>query len=77
MADDQPFFAPNRPPAPARTPLLTEHLWAIRRNGRQYGQYDGELLDHGTWGVEFQVLYELESFYGAAMADARAGARRG
>jgi hypothetical protein len=56
MSDDQPFFAPNRPPAPPRTPRPTEHLWAIRRNGRQY---DGELLNHGTWGVEFQVLYEL------------------
>jgi hypothetical protein len=61
MSDDQqPFFAPNRRPPPARGPRATEHLWAIRRNGRQY---DGELLDHGTWGVEFQVLDEREWYY--------------
>jgi hypothetical protein len=51
---DEPFFAPGRTPAPPRVPRPTEHLWAIRRNSRQY---DGEPLDHGTWGVEFQVLY--------------------
>jgi hypothetical protein len=61
MSDQQPFYAPNRLPPPARTPRLTEHLWALRKDGRQY---DGELLDHGTWGVEFQVRYELSWFYG-------------
>jgi hypothetical protein len=55
MSDDpQPFYSPNRTPPPARTPRPTEHLWAIRRDGRQY---NGE-------GVEFQVLCELSWFYG-------------
>lgn len=61
MSDDQPYYAPNRKPEPARQPKPTEHLWAIRKDGRQY---DGELRDHGTWGVEFQVLCDLEWFYG-------------
>ena len=60
MSNDQSFFALGRTPPAARTPRPTEHLWAIL-DGRQY---DGELLDHGTWGVEFQVLYELAWFYG-------------
>ena len=58
---DQPYYAPNRTPDAPRQPRPTEHLWAIRLDGRQY---DGELIDHGIWGVEFQVLYELEWFYG-------------
>lgn len=61
MSDDQPFTAPNRKPAPPRQPRPAEHLWAIRKDGRQY---DAELRDHGKWGVEFQVFRELEFLYG-------------
>lgn len=61
MSDDQPFYVPNRPPAPPRQPRPTEHLWAIRKDGRQY---DCELLDHGTQGIEVQVLCDLDWFYG-------------
>ena len=60
MMRDQPFYVPGRmvSPAPARS---AEHLWANRKDVRQY---DGELRDHGTWGVEFQGLRELEFVYG-------------
>ena len=61
MSDEQPFTAPNRKPPPPRPPRPTEHLWAIRQDGRQY---DGELLDHGEWGVEFLVRCDREWFYG-------------
>lgn len=61
MSDDQPFTAPNRKPPPPRRPRQTEHLWAIRRGDRQF---DCELLDHGTHGVEMQVLRDREWFYG-------------
>ena len=60
---EQPYYAPNRQPDAPRTKRQTEHLWAIRLDGRQY---DGELLDHGTWGVEFQVLYDWSGSTGAA-----------
>lgn len=62
MSDDGPFYAPNRKsPTPPRQPRPTEHLWAIRRGGRQF---DCELLDHGPFGVEVRILRELEWFYG-------------
>jgi len=61
VSDEQPFYVPNRPPAPAREPRPTEHLWTIRKDGRQF---DCELLDHATWGVEVQVLRDREWFYG-------------
>ena len=60
MSDVQSFYAPNRPAATVPTPRPREHLWAIRRNSRQY---DCELLDHGTWGIQVQVLGNLEWFY--------------
>ena len=60
MTDDA-IDTPNRPSPPARQPGSTEHLWAIRRGGRQF---DCELLDHGTYGVEVRCLRDLEWFYG-------------
>src|ERR1700686_1498388 len=53
---DQPFYTPNRTVAP-RQPRVGEHLWAIRKDGRQL---DCELRDHGEWGVEMQVYRERE-----------------
>jgi hypothetical protein len=61
MSDEQPFYAPSRKPAPPRQPRPTEHLWAIRKDSHQY---DCELLDHGTHGIEVQVLRDLERFDG-------------
>ena len=43
---DEPFYAPNRTTAP-RQRQPGEHLWAVRKDGRQL---DCELRDHGTWG---------------------------
>jgi hypothetical protein len=58
---DQPFYAPNRKPAPPRQPQPGEHLWAIRKDGQQL---DCELPDHGERGVEVQVYREREFLYG-------------
>lgn len=38
-----------------------EHLWAVRKDGRQL---DCELRDHGAWGMEVQVYREREFLYG-------------
>jgi hypothetical protein len=61
---DEPFYAPNRKIAP-RQPRVGEHLWAIRKDGRQL---DCELRDHGEWGVEVQVYREREFLYGRRWA---------
>ena len=61
MSEDQPFYAPNRVATQTRTTRPREHLWAIRRTGRQY---DCEVIDHGTWGIEVRMLRDLEWFYG-------------
>jgi hypothetical protein len=62
--NDEPFYAPNRATAP-RQRQPGEHLWAIRKEGRQL---DCELRDHGTWGVEVQVYREGEFLYGRRWA---------
>jgi hypothetical protein len=46
-----PFYGPDHTPAP-RPRQPNEHLWAIRKDGRQL---DCELRDHGEWGVEVRV----------------------
>ena len=61
MSDERPFYAPNLPPAPPRQPRPTEHLWAIRKEDRQF---DCDLLNHGKHGVEVRMLRDLEWFYG-------------
>ena len=61
---DQPFYAPNHTPAP-RQPRAGEHLWAVRKDGRQI---DCELCDHGAWGVEMQIYRDLEFRYGRRWA---------
>ena len=42
-----------------------EHLWAVRKDGRQI---DCELYDRGVWGVEVQIYRELEFRYGRRWA---------
>jgi hypothetical protein len=49
---DQPFYAPNRLTAP-RQPRVGEHLWAIRKDGRQL---DCEVRDYREWGVESKSI---------------------
>src|SRR6202521_3697534 len=61
---DEPFYAPNRTTAP-RQRQPGEHLWAVRKDGRQL---DCELRDHGPWGVEVQVYREREFLYGRRWA---------
>ena len=61
---DEPFYAPNRTTAP-RQRQPSEHLWAVRKDGRQL---DCELRDHGEWGVEVQVYREREFLYGRRWA---------
>jgi hypothetical protein len=59
-----PFYAPDHKPAP-RQRQPGEHLWAIRKDGRQL---DGELRDHGQWGVEVQIYRDCEFLYGRRWA---------
>jgi hypothetical protein len=65
---DGPFYAPNHTTAP-RQRQPSEHLWAVRKDGRQL---DCQLRDHGAWGVEVQAYRECELLYGRR--DPRAGA---
>ena len=58
---DEAFYAPEKKAPPARQPRPGEPLWSLRKNGRQY---DCELRDHGTWGIEVQVYYEREFRFG-------------
>jgi hypothetical protein len=62
--NDEPFYAPNRTTA-SRQRQPGEHLWAVRKDGRQL---DCELRDHGAWGVEVQVYREGEFLYGRRWA---------
>ena len=58
---NEPFYSPNHRPA-RRQAQPGEHLWAIRKkDGRQI---DCELRDHGSYGVELQLLRDLAWFYG-------------
>ena len=61
---DLAFYAPNRTTAPPQ-PWAGEHLWTVRKDGRQI---DCELCDHGAWGVEMQIYRELEFRYGRRWA---------
>jgi hypothetical protein len=56
---DPPFYAPNRSIA-SRQPRAGEHLWTIRKDGRQLAW---ELRDEGEAGVEVQVYREGELLY--------------
>jgi hypothetical protein len=47
----------NAPPPPPRKPSPTEHVWSMRKNGKQV---DAEPLGHGEWGWECQFLYNGE-----------------
>jgi hypothetical protein len=58
------FYTPNHTPAP-RHRQPSEHLWAVRKDGRQL---DCELRDHGEWCVEVQVYREREFLYGRRWA---------
>jgi hypothetical protein len=64
---DQPFYAPNRKIA-LRQPRVGEHLWAIRKDGRQLVC---ELRDDGDWGVERQVYRDQEFLYSRRRATCR------
>jgi hypothetical protein len=68
---DQPFYASNRQVAP-RQPRVGEHLWAIRKDGRQL---DCELRDDGEAGVEVLMSRDGEPALWPAPCYARAGAR--
>jgi hypothetical protein len=61
---DQPFYAPNRTNA-LRQPRVGEHLWAIRKDGRQIVC---ELRDDGAAGFEVQVSRDREFLYGRRFA---------
>jgi hypothetical protein len=78
MSDDLPFYAPNKPPRPAREPNRGEHLWSLLNDNVRY---DVELRDDYARGAgtELQLFRDDEFIYGrryvtrdAAIAEADA-----
>lgn len=62
MADDLPFYAPFRPPAPPRQPKPGERLFEFLRG---HDRFRCELRDHGeTYGVEAQFYQNEELLIG-------------
>ena len=51
----------NAPPPPPRKPRPAEHVWSMRKNGKQV---DAELRGHGEYGWECQFLHDREVVYG-------------
>ena len=61
MIDDD-WYKPHRPPAPPQQPKPGEHVWSLRKNGKQV---DCELRFHGeSYGSECQCLHDGELAYG-------------
>jgi hypothetical protein len=54
---DQPFDAPNRPPAPPRQPKPGERLFEFLRG---HDRFLCELRDHGAYGIEAQFFQNEE-----------------
>jgi hypothetical protein len=52
MSDELPFYAPNKPPAPARTPKPGLEVWRLRKDDRVM---TCELRDDGQTGAGFDV----------------------
>jgi len=52
MTDEQPFYAPDKRPAPARTPKPGEEVWRLRRDDHLL---TCELRDQGRVGAGFDV----------------------
>jgi hypothetical protein len=62
VVSDEPFYSPNRQPDPPRQLKSGEHVWSLRKNGRQV---DCELRFHGeSYGWECQCLYNGDLGYG-------------
>jgi hypothetical protein len=59
MADDA-FYSPTYRP-PQIQPRVGDHLWSLRKAGRQV---DCRLLIHGEYGVEVQLLRNGEFYAG-------------
>jgi len=57
MSDDQPFYAPDRKPAPPRQPKPAELLWTLVK-GTESRRV--ELRDHGSIGAELQIYVNGE-----------------
>ena len=80
LADDD-WYKPNPAPRPTRQPVPGEHLWSLRKNGKQI---DCELRFHGeSYGWECQCLHDGELAYGqrfglreGAVAEAEARRQR-
>jgi hypothetical protein len=76
MADEQPFYAPDKRPAPTRQPKPGEHIWTYTRGTDSRRT---ELRDFGKAGAELQILVNGEfvsgrryEARGLALADAEA-----
>lgn len=58
---DVPFYAPNQPPTPPRTPTPGRHQWSLWKDG---ARTDCELRIHGEHGVEVQLLRDGTLYMG-------------
>jgi hypothetical protein len=58
---DEPFYAPNRPPAPPRQPQPGERLFEFKRG---HDRFLCELRDHGAYGIEAQFFQNEEFLWG-------------
>ena len=60
MSDD-PFYAPNAKPLPARVSRPGEPLWSVGKDGVTW---EAELRYHSEFGVEAQILRQGELVIG-------------
>ena len=58
---DEPFYTPGLKPPPPKPPKPREGLWQLRTG---HVTWSCELLDHGAYGVEAQILRDGEFVIG-------------
>jgi hypothetical protein len=62
MADDLPFYSPDRKPTlTKRQPAPHENLWTVCKD---HQTWSCELLSHGDWGTEAQISIDGDLLIG-------------
>jgi len=64
--NDEPFYRPNRKPAPERLGKPGERLFEFRKGSDHYAC---ELRLHGEWGVEAQFLLNGDLYIARTFQD--------
>jgi hypothetical protein len=59
MSED-PFYAPNRAPAPPRTPTPARHVWSLWKDG---ARIDCDLRIQGEYGVVVDLVRDGTSYF--------------